>query len=932
MIRFLSKEALRSLPEVKSSSYLVNKKRRFHKEGLFSEVIFGPVYSYRCSCGKYYGKPIEEDPEAVCKVCGVNYTYSSLKRRRQHARIHLPIPVVNPIYLKFITKIFGENHITIKTIRALMTNEHAMLYWDKDRDDPNSTDEVLYFYTGVEDEAPSPTAKKLTIHEAIQYILYDSCQEMVSIGLEEFQQILDTIEHLFIEDVLVYPPDFRPIVRKADSKNVDQVNEFYYSLLNKKELFLKTDINISTDRSLYFTYYIQFQRVVNQLFDYLVDKLSKKEGVIRYNILGKRMDFSGRAVIAPDPTLKLDECVLPYKMVLEIFRLHIAAHLTGLGGEFKFANRALQLIDDCIIKDDPILLPICQKVVENELCLLNRQPSLHRLSMIGFKIKVRHVNVIYIHPLVCEGFNADFDGDTMAVHIPLDEAAKEEVRQKALSSKCLTNPGNLLLSTTPSQDMVLGLYYLSTNQIESLQNKVFYKNVEMTEGQKILNQCFPEDYPPILSELDAKKIEIHLNAVNRLFPDQIVEVLDKIKYVGFKWATLAGCTMSLENVHEMKDLKDEVFGKENVMDQVRLLNDDRIMEKVEQNFEYSYIVKCGARGKMDQVKQMVFCRGFVSNFRGKIINQPIKNSFCDGLTRPEFFISSYGARKGLLDVAVKTSDSGYLFRKTLYTMVNLVLDDLENDTDCGTTDYLPVFVKDGKKARSLYGKWFTFDKDKPELQLITYDNTDDIIKKLIFIRTPIYCKNEKICKKCFGEAWKIFNSHYVGVIAAQALGEVNTQLVLRTFHTSGVAQISESQKNAKTDTYQKGGTIQQSDIIGALSAVSQLIHKFPDISCPEALVDALYDKYNESRQLNHVHFECLTTQLMWTEDNLKWRLQENRNDIPFKFVSVQSVPSKESWKLGIAFSNTKRELINGLLRTDHQYVGPVDVFLYGGEF
>lgn len=415
MIKFLSKDKIRELPEVKSSSYFSNKQRRFSKEGLFSEVIFGPIYSYRCSCRKYYGKPIVEDPEAVCKVCGVNYTYSKLRRRRQHARIHLPIPVVNPIFFKFIEKIFGKSNVVIKTINTLMKDENTYLYWAPAEDGEG---EEMYFYSGKENDEIPKNAKPLPLHEAIHFLIIDSCQEFVSVGLQKYQTILDNIDNLFIEDMLVIPPDCRPLVQKTNSKNVDEINKFYYKCLVKKELFNQTEVDVSTNRNLYYTYYIQFQRIINEYVDYIIDKLSKKEGIIRYNILGKRLDFSGRAVIAPDPLLKLDECILPYKMVLEVFRLHIAKRLVEIG-QYRFTNQALKLIDDCIVRNDPVLLKICEQVVENEVCLLNRQPSLHRLGMIGFKIKVAHVSVIYIHPLVCSGFNADFDGDSLYASINL---------------------------------------------------------------------------------------------------------------------------------------------------------------------------------------------------------------------------------------------------------------------------------------------------------------------------------------------------------------------------------------------------------------------------------------------------------------------------------------------------------------------------------
>ena len=342
------------------------------------------------------------------------------------------------------------------------------------------------------------------------------------------------------------------------------------------------------------------------------------------------------------------------------------------------------------------------------------------------------------------------------------------------------------------------------------------------------------------------------------------------------------------------------------------VSDDSVIKTLRENFEYSYLIDSGVRGSWDQVKQLILTRGFISNFDGEILPYPIRHSLIEGLTEEEFFYSTYGCRKGLLDVALNTGTSGYLSRKLIFTCANLQLDlDLE---DCGTTDCLNVKVDTPRKAAMLVNRYM---KDGDSLTLITKESCMELVEKTIEIRSPILCKSPKLCKTCYGDLHKKLNSRFVGIIAAQTLGERSTQLVLRTFHTSGSAIIKGDQRGGE-------GNMEQKDIIGDLSAVATLLHKFKGKTY-EDIVSELFAVYD--KDIYHVHYECVVAQLMWKEYR-KWRLLENRNEIKPNFYSIQSVPNQESWILAMGFSNPKRSILQGILY-EGRYSGVMDKILKG---
>jgi len=895
------------LPEITTQATL--KKAKFHPDGLFSEVIFGPVKNYTCECGIYHGPSREGGKCDKCKVDIVN----SSQRRYRYAKIVLPIPLVNPIFLDLFKFVFSKD--AQKVVNELMVNENSAAYYDDVIDEwivVTSMDALpkdVEYYEGTD-----------AIEKVMKHCIKSGCD----MNNPREKLLKENMDCMFIHNVLVLPPDLRPASKSSQKdRRVDKINDFYLNILADKLLMESTKMQIDSthNKTIFYDYFKKLQKHVNDLYEHIISKLSGKEGLIRLNILGKRIDFSGRAVIVPSNQLRLDECSLPYVMVLELFRFQISKKLIE-HGIFKNFNKALEFVDECIKTNNFILYDLCRKVTKNEVCILNRQPTLHRLGIVGFKVKVNKDNVIKINPLVCSGFNADFDGDTMAVYVPLTIEAKQEVSEKILSTKNLTSPNNGSLSMIPSQDVVFGIYALSKGLVSPPGNSTInVKGVEMTGGMSLINACFPEDYPPITGTIDKKRLIEILSDIRDKYSDEITAAaLHGIKLIGFKFATYYGITMSLFDcvVEGSEELKDEIYSEKNSKKkQLEMINSEEVKNYLQKNFAYADIIDSGARGSWDQVRQMVFSRGFISNFDGEIISEPIKNSLIHGLTSREFFNSTYGCRKGLLDVALNTGVSGFLSRKLIFSCVNIQLGD---DEDCGTTDYLPVIVKDIKKAKMLIGKYFKSNLKNKKLRVFSNDDCEKFVGKTIYVRSPIYCKNPKVCRTCYGQTCNNLKSEYIGVVAAQALGEANTQLVLRTFHTSGVAQIKESES-------ENDQTFAQQDIIADLSAATSLFHRMDRNTTEEELVSKLFDVYNTSRTIYHIHFETVVAQLMWHGDT-KWRLLKDREKYFPTFKTVTSVPSQESWMLGMAFGRPKLHMLKGIFNSG-LYMGIMDKLLIG---
>lgn len=883
------------LEEVKSPKYF-QKKKKFNKDGLFSEQIFGPVKSHTCQCGTY----LKDAPDEICKICEVKYS-QSMDRRRKFAKIILPLKVVNPIFYDFVVSLISKeklsNLINLKSfVERLMYDKDTVCYEDNSGlivVKKENLEKHVKYYEKLE-------GVKFLVRKISEYLMEDST---------EWKMVNDKIDSLITNKVIIIPPDFRPIF--PSSGVADSINDLYSQILIRSLAIKGTSIN---NDSLYYDYYKPLQLLVNELYQYVIKKLSKKEGLIRSNILGKRIDFSARAVISPDPTLNLDECSLPYRMVLELFRIDISRWLIE-HEKFNVLNKADEYIDECIKTRNLSLFEVCNKVVKHEYCLLNRQPTLHRLSIQGFKIKVNKDNVIKIHPLVCEPYNADFDGDQMAVYIPITNSSREEIKNKFLITNNLFNPSNLSLTTTPNQDIIYGIFILTSDKIESLNNIVIFKDIEMTEGQMLFNECLPEDYLPIIEkEIGKKKLINILNDILVKYNSKEMKiVLDKIKSLGFKYSTIFGTTMSLWGFNINRDkIKNEIFSDDvKILNQLSSISSEVTESKMREEFEYSDIIESGSRGTWDQARQIILTRGFISDYRGNILTTPIKGGLIDGLNRKEFFLSTYGSRKGLLDTAINTGISGHLSRKLDYTGSGL---QIGKNKDCGTIDYLKVYVDNKKKAKMLIGRYYVNAENK-ELELINNNNIDSLIGRSIFIRSPIYCLDEKICKTCYGKLSSVINSRFIGMIASHCLGECNTQLIMRTFHTSGVAMIGNDK------------SMEQKDVASNLPKISNVFHNVESVFDPSSYTKKIFNMYIDNKEIHHVHFECIVSQMMWNGMK-KWRLLKNRNNYKPKFESVLKVPSIESWLLGFSFYKPKQHLLHGLIYSG-EYKGILDNILKG---
>jgi len=584
---------------------------------------------------------------------------------------------------------------------------------------------------------------------------------------------------------------------------------------------------------------------------------------------------------------------------LELYKLEIANALIDKR-LFKEYDEAITHIDNLMKTYDFELFDLVCKICNGQHVILNRQPTLHRMGMLSFKVVANKEMVIQVHPMACEPFNADFDGDQMAVYRALYAETEAECREKLSLMQNLLSPstGDLIIGI--NQDIVLGLYLLT--EPEEDEKDVFVypdgEKVNTYKGRIKFNKCLPDGYKFWNETMTKTFLQLILNDVARTYPlDEVKSVLDKIKRLGFETTTLNGSTLSLDGMtlKNSAKLAAEIYEDDSlsISDRIIKLKSKEVMDQVKAEFGSSSFIESGSRGSWDQACQIVLSRGYVSNAAGRIMPEPVKSNFVDGLSPDEFFTSSYGTRKGLLDVAMNTGVSGYLTRKTVFGTANLEAN-LELE-DCGTKDTIDLTVDTMKKARCLVGRWHLVNKN---LEEITWENYKDVLNKTIKLRSPIMCTSPKICRRCYGTTLDYIHTKYVGVLAAQALGEVSTQLVMRTFHTSGVAQIG------------KGGG-EQEDIISDLTMVRSILHCNLNLTSLEIL-NKLFNIYVTHRKILIVHFECIVSQMMRV-GSMRWRLHKDRNTTTPSMTSILTVPQLDSWLLALAFHRPKEYIIDGLM-------------------
>jgi DNA-directed RNA polymerase subunit beta' len=597
----------------------------------------------------------------------------------------------------------------------------------------------------------------------------------------------------------------------------------------------------------------------------LSDLLKGKQGRFRRNLLGKRVDYSGRSVIVVGPHLKLNQCGLPKGMALELFKPFVMRKLV----EHNFAHNiksAKRLVD----RSASEVWDVLEEIIKDHPVLLNRAPTLHRLGIQAFEVILVEGNAIQIHPLVCAAFNADFDGDQMAVHVPLGEAAKEEARKLMLSSHNLLKPASGEPIIEPAKDMVLGVYYLTMEKDRQKgDGKVFSsaeevmlayelghvelhakiklpvevtrgarKKIEMIEttvGRVVFNEILPPEVRFVNDALDKKKLKELVALVHaKLGPEGTAEIADRIKEIGFKYATRSGLTIAIDDITvppEKYEILKRVSSQVNEVEQQYrrglITEEEQYVKTVElwteatelvteavakgmrENSPIRVMANSGAtKGGFQPIRQLAGMRGLMADPAGRIIALPIKSNFREGLTALEYFISTHGARKGLADTALRTADAGYLTRR----LVDVTQEIIITEQDCGTDE--GIWIDAGSKERTgetfgervigrVAAKSIAHPKTGEVLiaagELITEENWKLVEAAKVekaFVRSPLTCASRHgLCAMCYGRdlarGGLIRMGEAVGIIAAQSIGEPGTQLTLRTFHTGGVAGVED---------------------------------------------------------------------------------------------------------------------------------------------
>jgi DNA-directed RNA polymerase subunit beta' len=701
-------------------------------------------------------------------------------------------------------------------------------------------------------------------------------------------------EWMILEAIPVIPPELRPMVQLDGGRfATSDLNDLYRRVINRNNR-LKRLLDLGAPEIIVNNEKRMLQEAVDALFDNgrrgravtgpgnralksLSDMLKGKQGRFRQNLLGKRVDYSGRSVIVAGPNLRLHQCGLPKLMALELFKPFIMSRLVERKS-VQNIKAAKKHVDSMV----PEVWDVLEEVIAEHPVLLNRAPTLHRLGIQAFEPVLVEGKAIQVHPLVCHAFNADFDGDQMAVHLPLSAEAQAEARILMLSSNNILSPAHGRPLTTPTQDMVLGGYYLtysetdlgatsseeldprpkrfaSEEEIEraveegqvGLQQPIEYRHhgeiVLTTPGRVILNAevdrslaestgSEPEERPFINRTLSKKEMDGFISELADRFGAHVIAgVLDKIKALGFHYATKAGITISKNDI-VIPQSKDEILaGYEERVTNVEQLYERGLITEEERHeqivnlwteatedvadameetlYELNPIfmmANSGARGSFKQIRQLAGMRGLMANPKGEIIERPIKANFMEGLSVLEYFISTHGARKGLADTALRTADSGYLTRR----LVDVSQDVIIREEDCKTKEHieLPLHVTEGLN-KSLLGRTLAEDVHKPLAsgrpgKTVVAEKgtvvTNPILKEIeeafaeseeeatLPVRSVLKCRSEfGVCRSCYG----IFLAtggmaeigDAVGIIAAQSIGEPGTQLTMRTFHTGGVA-------------------------------------------------------------------------------------------------------------------------------------------------
>jgi DNA-directed RNA polymerase subunit beta' len=964
-ISLASPELIRSWShgEVKKPETINYRTFKPEREGLFCAKIFGPVKDYECNCGKY--KRLKHRG-VVCEKCGVEVISSQVRRERM-GHIELAAPVAHIWFLRSLPSRIGA--VLDMTLREL----EKVLYFESyvvidPGDAPLKKGELVSeekylklrsehgegFIVGMGGEAIRTLLKKIDLEKLSEFLRSEMKATSSDAKKKKMAKRLKVVnafinsgnrpEWMILEVIPVIPPDLRPLVPLDGGRfAASDLNDLYRRVCNRNNRLKRLqeldapEIIIRNEKRM-------LQEAVDVLFDNgrrgkivtgrnkrplksLSDMLKGKQGRFRQNLLGKRVDYSGRSVIVIGPELRLHQCGLPKKMALELFKPFVYHQLIAQGyvTNIKSAKKMVE-------KETPEVWDILEGVVYEYPIMLNRAPTLHRLGIQAFEPILIEGKAIQIHPLVCSAFNADFDGDQMAVHVPLSVEAQIEARVLMMSTNNILSPANGKPIIVPTQDIVLGLYYLTRQQetgkgetkdkvyenrfkiredyekgILSLKDRVKIrelglipgspndlpgevknsledKSISLTVAQVLHKKSFFSSSAEVRIAYDQGEVKVHdeikvvikgekfdttvgriilseiipegipFEVINRVMNKkelanlidhcyricgnkQTVIISDRLKDLGYKYATQAGISISISDMIIPKRKNALITEAEREVEEIKqqhkngLITDGErynkvvdiwahVTEKVAQEMQQELTLDAkrggvlnsifmmadsGARGSAQQIRQLAGMRGLMAKPSGEIIETPITANFREGLNVLQYFISTHGARKGLADTALKTANSGYLTRR----LVDVSHDVIVSEDDCGTFDgiYVTPLMEGGEVVEPIGDRILgrvTLDdiKDPYTGDIIVHANQEideNLTKKIeevgierVKIRSVLTCRSKAgICSLCYGRdlsTGKIAHiGEAVGVIAAQSIGEPGTQLTMRTFHIGGTA-------------------------------------------------------------------------------------------------------------------------------------------------
>jgi DNA-directed RNA polymerase subunit beta' len=782
MIKLASPEQIRawSYGEVKKPETINYRTLRPEKEGLFCERIFGTTKEWECYCGKF--KSIRYKG-VICDRCGVEVTHFKVRRERM-GHIELAAPVSHIWYYRSVPSRLGLLlDLTIASLRSILYYEKYVVIVPGDTDlkvmDLLTEEEYMDakerygvgFSAGIGAEAVRTLLENLDL----DVLSAELRAKMIEKGIktdkrllkrieivENFRDSINKPEWMILDVIPVIPPELRPMVQLDGGRfATSDLNDLYRRVINRNNRLKRLmalnapDIIIRNEKRM-------LQEAVDALFDNskkkkvvkgasnrplksLSDMLKGKQGRFRQNLLGKRVDYSGRSVIVVGPELRLHQCGLPTKMALELYKPFIMRKLVEKDVVYNI-KKAKTLVE----QETQEVWSVLDQVVKEHPVLLNRAPTLHRLGIQAFEPVLVQGKAIKLHPLVCHAYNADFDGDQMAIHVPLTQAAQIECWTLMLSSNNLLNPANGSPIVFPSQDMVLGINYLTKFTEGTLGEGKYYGSFEevilardsgalgygsriklklkgevfeTSAGRVLFNEGMPDCVEFVNKTLGDKELRaLVAETYSEFGPPVAVEMLDSIKDIGFKYATSFGATIGLTDIVIPKKKKAMIEGAN---DQVKEIQEQYLQGHITQEERYNRVVEVwsktnedltnelmdflekdkggfnpvfmmadsGARGSRTQIRQLAGMRGLMAKPSGDIIELPIRSNFKEGLSIIEFFISTNGARKGLADTALKTADAGYLTRR----LVDIAQDMVVNDDDCGTINGIDISaLKDGE--------------------------------------------------------------------------------------------------------------------------------------------------------------------------------------------------------------------------------------------